>query len=221
MLFGWEGNTVRPRRRRARLGRLRRPRHAGDPARQARRRRSRSPSSRAPSKGEYCVRLGAEGYIDRTEFDHWGMPPHWDDDRRPEGVDGAGARASARRIWDIVGERRNPAIVFEHPGRGRRSRPASSSATAGGMVVICAGTTGYSRDRRPALPLGPPEAPAGLPRHQRRAGERLQRPRSRGQDRPVPGPRLRLRRSASRACRDGTGRAGVRQLGGTVGASED
>ena len=32
-------------------------------------------------RGEYCVGLGAEGYIDRSDFAHWGIPPHWEDRR--------------------------------------------------------------------------------------------------------------------------------------------
>ncbi|HVW17306.1 MAG TPA: crotonyl-CoA carboxylase/reductase [Solirubrobacteraceae bacterium] len=92
--------------------------------------------------GEYCVSLGAAGWIDRTQFSHWGMPPHWDD------VAGqrewtAQARAFGKAIWDAVGERRNPAIVFEHPGEA--TIPTSIFvADNEGMVVICAGTTGYS-----------------------------------------------------------------------------
>src|SRR5918994_7281655 len=29
-------------------------------------------------KGEYCKGLGAVGYVNRREFDHWGTPPAWD-----------------------------------------------------------------------------------------------------------------------------------------------
>ena len=93
-------------------------------------------------KGAYCVRLGAAGFIDRTRFDHWGMPPHWDD---AEGQQGwlTSVRGFGRQIWDIVGERKNPAIVFEHPGEA--TVPTSEVVCAdGGMIVICAGTTGYS-----------------------------------------------------------------------------
>jgi crotonyl-CoA carboxylase/reductase len=93
-------------------------------------------------RGEYCLKLGAAGWINRNEYGHWGIPPHW--------TDGAGQKAwlvDARRfgkaIWDIVGERRNPAIVFEHPGE--QTIPTSMFVCEeGGMVVICAGTTGYS-----------------------------------------------------------------------------
>jgi crotonyl-CoA carboxylase/reductase len=93
-------------------------------------------------KGAYCEQLGAIGWINRTEFDHWGVPPHWDD---AEGQKRwlAGVRAFGKKIWDIVGERKSPAIVFEHPGED--TIPTSIVVCEeGGMVVICAGTTGYS-----------------------------------------------------------------------------
>ncbi|MBI3978781.1 MAG: crotonyl-CoA carboxylase/reductase [Chloroflexi bacterium] len=96
----------------------------------------------SPEKGEYCVTLGAAGYINRREFDHWGIPPHWTD---TEGQKKwlRSARAFGKKIWDILGERRNPDIVFEHPGE--ETIPTSIFVCeAGGMVVICAGTTGYS-----------------------------------------------------------------------------
>ena len=93
-------------------------------------------------KGDYCVALGAQGYIDRTEFDHWGIPPHWTDAPGQKAWT-AGARAFGAKIWEIVGERKNPAIVFEHPGE--ETVPTSIFVCdGGGMVVICAGTTGYS-----------------------------------------------------------------------------
>ncbi len=93
-------------------------------------------------RGEFSMRLGAIGYIDRSEFDHWGAPPHWTDDEGQKRWTAA-ARSFGQRIWDIVGERRNPAIVFEHPGE--ETIPTSIFVCeAGGMVVICAGTTGYT-----------------------------------------------------------------------------
>ena len=93
-------------------------------------------------RGAFCVELGAAGYIDRREFDHWGIPPHWTDGPGQKAWT-ASARAFGKRIWDIVGEKRNPAIVFEHPGEA--TIPTSIFVCEpGGMVVICAGTTGYS-----------------------------------------------------------------------------
>lgn len=96
----------------------------------------------SPEKGEYCKALGAVGYIDRREFDHWGQPPHWTDAAGQKKWS-ASARAFGKKIWDILGERRNPRIVLEHPGED--TIPTSIfCCDAGGMVVICAGTTGYS-----------------------------------------------------------------------------
>lgn len=93
-------------------------------------------------KGRFCVGLGAAGWIDRRDFDHWGPPPHWTDNDGQKAWT-ASARAFGTKIWDIVGEKRNPAIVFEHPGED--TIPTSVFVCeAGGMVVICAGTTGYS-----------------------------------------------------------------------------
>ncbi len=56
---------------------------------------------------------------------------------------GLGARAFGKAIWDAVGERKNPKIVFEHPGES--TLPTSGFVCdLGGMIVICAGTTGYN-----------------------------------------------------------------------------
>ncbi len=93
-------------------------------------------------RGEYCIEKGAVGYINRKNFNHWGVPPHWTDTAgQKEWM--AGARAFGKAIWDVLGERRNPDIVFEHPGEA--TIPTSIFVCeAGGMVVISAGTTGYS-----------------------------------------------------------------------------
>ena len=106
MLFGWEGNTVR----------------AGDvvliwggagglgtQAIQLVRHAGGVPVAvvSSPEKGALCEQLGAAGWIDRTEFDHWGTPPHWTDAEGQKAWT-AGARAFGKRIWDNVGERRNP-----------------------------------------------------------------------------------------------------------------
>ena len=95
-----------------------------------------------PEKGEYCKGLGAAGYIDRREFTHWGQPPHWTDEEGQKHWTSQ-ARAFGKKIWDILGERRNPRIVIEHPGED--TIPTSIfCCDTGGMVVVCAGTTGYS-----------------------------------------------------------------------------
>jgi crotonyl-CoA carboxylase/reductase len=93
-------------------------------------------------RGEYCKKLGAAGYINRNHFSHWGIPPHWTDGAGQKEWT-AGCRAFGKAIWEVLGERRNPDIVFEHPGEA--TIPTSIFVCeAGGMVVICAGTTGYS-----------------------------------------------------------------------------
>jgi crotonyl-CoA carboxylase/reductase len=93
-------------------------------------------------KGEYAKKLGAHGWVNRKEYSHWGMLPHWTDDAKyNEWL--KGARAFGKAVWDALGERRNPRIVFEHPGE--ETIPTSIFvADTGGMVVICAGTTGFN-----------------------------------------------------------------------------
>ncbi len=93
-------------------------------------------------KFEYCKNLGAVGVINRNKFNHWGMLPHWTD---TEAYNKwlAGARSFGKAIWEVLGERRSPRIVFEHPGES--TVPTSGFVCdTGGMVVICAGTTGYN-----------------------------------------------------------------------------
>jgi hypothetical protein len=50
---------------------------------------------------------------DRREFDHRGIPPLVDDAAGQKAWT-AGARAFGKKIWDIVGQRQDPAMVFEH-----------------------------------------------------------------------------------------------------------
>jgi crotonyl-CoA carboxylase/reductase len=93
-------------------------------------------------RGEYCKKLGAVGYINRKNFSHWGLAPHWTDaEGQREWVQGC--QSFGKAIWEVLGERRNPDIVFEHPGEA--TIPTSIFVCeAGGMVVICAGTSGYT-----------------------------------------------------------------------------
>lgn len=95
------------------------------------------------AKFDYCMKLGAVGCINRKKFDHWGRLPNWDSDDMNGFT--VGARAFGKAIWDILGERKSPRIVFEHPGQD--TIPTSSFVCdSGGMVVVCAGTTGYNAD---------------------------------------------------------------------------
>jgi crotonyl-CoA carboxylase/reductase len=93
-------------------------------------------------KFDYCKKLGALGAINRKNFDHWGMLPHWKDNEA-YGKWLKGARSFGKAIWEILGEKKSPRIVFEHPGEATIPTSAMVCDT-GGMVVICAGTTGYN-----------------------------------------------------------------------------
>ncbi|HEX5455839.1 MAG TPA: crotonyl-CoA carboxylase/reductase [Candidatus Saccharimonadales bacterium] len=96
----------------------------------------------------FCKNLGAEATINRRDFDHWGIPPRTDSPEYSEWL--AKAKLFGEAIWEAAGERVNPKIVFEHPGQD--TIPTSSFVCdAGGMVVICAGTTGFTatEDLRP------------------------------------------------------------------------
>lgn len=90
---------------------------------------------------QFCLDHGAIGAINRNDFKHWGKMP---DTSSPEyGEWAKGARAFGKAIWDIAGKGAAPRIVFEHPGE--TTLPTSGFVTAtGGMIVICAGTTGYN-----------------------------------------------------------------------------
>lgn len=91
-------------------------------------------------RGEYCKRLGAVGYVNRKVFTHWGVPPAWNDPAWKEWFEGA--KSFGKAIWDALGEKTNPRIVFEHPGQD--TIPTSNFVCdRGGMIVICAGTSGY------------------------------------------------------------------------------
>jgi len=96
------------------------------------------------AKFEFCKRLGSVGSINRKDFNHWGRLPDWENNEEM-GKFTAGARAFGKALWDVVGERKNPRIVFEHPGQD--TIPTSVFvADNGGMVVVCAGTTGFNAD---------------------------------------------------------------------------
>ena len=95
-------------------------------------------------RGEWCKQIGARGYVNRRKFQHWGRLPDWQDDATMTKAL-LGFRDFGRAIYDALGERRSPRIVFEHPGQDTIPTSIFTCET-GGMVVICAGTTGYNGD---------------------------------------------------------------------------
>jgi crotonyl-CoA carboxylase/reductase len=92
-------------------------------------------------KRQFCLDHGAVGVINRNDFDHWGTMP---DTESPDyGAWAKGARGFGKALWEAVGERVSPRIVFEHPGEATLPTSGFVCAT-GGMIVICAGTSGYN-----------------------------------------------------------------------------
>ncbi|MDH3475132.1 MAG: crotonyl-CoA carboxylase/reductase [Rhodospirillales bacterium] len=93
-------------------------------------------------KRDFVLSLGAKGVINRKDFDCWGRLPEVND------AGGYGAymkkcREFGKAIWAITGKGNDVDFVFEHPGEA--TFPVSCFVVKrGGMVVFCAGTTGYN-----------------------------------------------------------------------------
>ncbi len=93
------------------------------------------------SKRDFVMELGAKGVVNRKNFNCWG--------RLPE-INGEGfgdymkeVRKFGKAIWDITGKGNDVDFVFEHPGEA--TFPVSCNVVKrGGMVVFCAGTTGFN-----------------------------------------------------------------------------
>lgn len=95
-------------------------------------------------RGEYCMALGAAGWIDRRDFEHWGRLPDINDSKAMD-TWFFGARAFGRRFWQELGERRAPRIVVEHSGAATIPTSMYVCDTSG-MVVTCGATSGYNGD---------------------------------------------------------------------------
>ena len=93
------------------------------------------------TKRDFVMGLGAKGVINRNEFTCWGQMPKVGTPEYAAWL--AEARRFGKAIWDITGKGVNVDMVFEHPGEA--TFPVSSLVCKkGGMVVICAGTTGFN-----------------------------------------------------------------------------
>ncbi len=92
-------------------------------------------------KRDFVMSLGAKGVINRKDFNCWGQLP-------PVNGDGFGdymkeVRKFGKAIWEVTGKGNDVDFVFEHPGEA--TFPVSCNVVKrGGMVVFCAGTTGYN-----------------------------------------------------------------------------
>jgi crotonyl-CoA carboxylase/reductase len=92
-------------------------------------------------KGELVTRLGATGYINRSEFA--GMMRTGTETPEEEKARFKVSREFAKRVREILGD--SPDIVFEHVGKA--TFPTSVfTVKPFGKVVICGATSGYTLD---------------------------------------------------------------------------
>ena len=92
-------------------------------------------------KRDVLMSLGAKGVINLKDFNCWGQLPVVNSDAYKTWF--AEVRKFGKAIWEITGKGVKVDIVFEHPGES--TFPVSTFVCKkGGMVVICAGTTGYN-----------------------------------------------------------------------------
>jgi crotonyl-CoA carboxylase/reductase len=92
------------------------------------------------SKRDHVLSMGAKAVLNRNEFKCWGQLPKVNtpgfNDFMKE------TRKFGKAIWAVTGGK-DVDIVFEHPGEA--TFPVSVFvAKRGGMIVICAGTTGFN-----------------------------------------------------------------------------
>ena len=93
------------------------------------------------SKRDFVMSLGAKGVINRNNFDCWGQLPTVNGD--DFGAYMKKTREFGKAIWEITGKGNDVDFVFEHPGE--QTFPVSCNVVKrGGMVVFCAGTTGFN-----------------------------------------------------------------------------
>ena len=92
-------------------------------------------------KRDFVLGLGARGVINRKDFNCWGQMPKVGSPEYAEWL--KQSREFGKAIWNFTGKGNNVDIVFEHPGE--TTFPVSSFIVKrGGMVVICAGATGFN-----------------------------------------------------------------------------
>ena len=94
------------------------------------------------SKHDFVMSLGAVGTINRKNFDCWGQLPPVGDVEAYRAYNRK-VREFGKAIWEFTGKGVDVDVVFEHPGE--TTFPVSCFVVKrGGMVVFCAGTTGYN-----------------------------------------------------------------------------
>ncbi len=93
------------------------------------------------AKRDFVLSLGAKAVLNRKDFQCWGQMPAVNTDAYRAWFNEV--RKFGKAIWDVTGKGVNVDLVFEHPGEA--TFPVSVFVVKkGGMVVICAGTSGYN-----------------------------------------------------------------------------
>ncbi|MDF1732048.1 MAG: crotonyl-CoA carboxylase/reductase [Minwuia sp.] len=93
------------------------------------------------TKREFVMSLGAKAVLNRKDFNCWGQMPTVNSDEYHAWT--KEMRKFGKAIWEITGKGNDVDFVFEHPGES--TFPVSCIVVKrGGMVVFCAGTTGYN-----------------------------------------------------------------------------
>lgn len=93
------------------------------------------------NKREFVMSLGAKAVLNRKDFNCWGQMPTVNSDEYHAWT--KEMRKFGKAIWEITGKGNDVDFVFEHPGEA--TFPVSCIVVKrGGMVVFCAGTTGYN-----------------------------------------------------------------------------
>jgi len=91
-------------------------------------------------KGELVMKLGAKGYINRKDYPDLPFTADESDERKARRM--KATKAFGKKIWEIIGERKGPDVVFEHVGQS--TFPASVFLTNRfGRIVICGATSGF------------------------------------------------------------------------------
>lgn len=95
-------------------------------------------------RGEYCVKNGAVGYINRLEFNHWGaLTEEIIHDKRKYSSWLREVTRFKSKFYKVLGYRKSPDIVIEHPGMDTLPTSIFMCDTKG-MVVICGASSGYT-----------------------------------------------------------------------------
>lgn len=92
-------------------------------------------------RGELAMELGAKAYINRKDVPNFAFKEGETEEEAKARFQGA--KALGKKIWEILGEKKGPDVVFEHVGAA--TFPTSVFlCNRFGRIVICGATSGYN-----------------------------------------------------------------------------